>query len=175
MTWSKVKQRIEAGFADSVRGRVEVWTTSYRGAHDRAGESWITVDKVLVHSMGTISYYIAENERSAALIAGGMSSAVAREVARRELGSVGVLADWDFKGALGVYLDLSIDAVLASDVMIIRALGMFDKRLGKRRLRSLDLRHDHDMVQRFHRMRCDAEGIGLTGRPGDVTPRSSLR
>ena len=45
MKWSQLKKRIEESFADSVRGRVEVWNTRYRRAHDDAGEAWITIDK----------------------------------------------------------------------------------------------------------------------------------
>ena len=34
MQWSKVKKRVEATFADCVRGRVEIWATRYRESHD---------------------------------------------------------------------------------------------------------------------------------------------
>jgi hypothetical protein len=58
MRWSKIKKRIEDTFADSVRGRVEVWNTNYRKAHDQAGEAWITIDKKKVHSMGSLTFEI---------------------------------------------------------------------------------------------------------------------
>ena len=38
------------------------------------------------------------------------------------------------------YLLLSIDDILASENVLIRAIGMLDRRLGKRRLRGLDPR-----------------------------------
>src|SRR4051812_28421733 len=44
MKWSKLKQQVESMFAESVRGRVALWTTRYEKAHDRFGRSWITVD-----------------------------------------------------------------------------------------------------------------------------------
>ena len=44
MRWSKLRQRVEAMFAEGVRGRVELRTTRYEKAHDRFGRSWITVD-----------------------------------------------------------------------------------------------------------------------------------
>ncbi|MFC7513559.1 hypothetical protein ACFQUU_00930 [Herbaspirillum sp. GCM10030257] len=45
MQWSQLKKSLEASFAESVRGRVEVWATRYRHAHEQAGEAWITFDK----------------------------------------------------------------------------------------------------------------------------------
>lgn len=44
MKWSELKKRIEEKFAESVHGRVEVWATRYRHAHDQEGEAWITFD-----------------------------------------------------------------------------------------------------------------------------------
>ena len=58
MQWSQLKKRLESTFADSVRGRVEVWATRYRSAHDQAGEAWITFDKNRLVSMGTWTYEV---------------------------------------------------------------------------------------------------------------------
>ncbi len=43
MRWSQLKKMIEATFADHVKGRVEVFVTRYRHAHDAAGEAWIVI------------------------------------------------------------------------------------------------------------------------------------
>ncbi len=64
MKWSQLKKRIEDTFADSVRGRVEVWNTRYRKSHDQEGEAWITIDKKRVHSMGTITYWMEANREA---------------------------------------------------------------------------------------------------------------
>lgn len=56
MRWSKVKQRIEAGFAPSVQGRVEVWQTRYHRAHDSDGEGWITLDGRNIATFGDRSW-----------------------------------------------------------------------------------------------------------------------
>jgi hypothetical protein len=41
MRWSLLKKKVEDNFADSVVGRVEVYNTRYRKAHDEYGEVWV--------------------------------------------------------------------------------------------------------------------------------------
>lgn len=43
MQWSKLKKRIEDNFADSVKGRIQVFTTAYRRQDDIA-RSWLVID-----------------------------------------------------------------------------------------------------------------------------------
>ncbi|MCW3783140.1 SF0329 family protein [Defluviimonas salinarum] len=170
MKWSKLKQRIEDCFADSVRGRVEVWTTRYRHAHDAVGEGWITVDKMRVHSMGTLTYWKKLYTGSAKLQAewdrqhpeesahiGGCLAA--NDETEIMLESTAAISLCNFNDALFEYLNLSIDQILNSDKTIIRALGMFDRRLGKRRLRALDMNSEQELVRRFFGIRCEAEGV----------------
>lgn len=172
MRWSKLKQRIEGGFADCARGRVEVWGTRYRRSHDQEGEVWITIDKVRVHSMGTLTYLVEWFERSTQLqerrdcldyldrtkLDGYRA---AWEEVEQHLKQEGVIGQWEFNKALFEYLNMSIEQILHSDQMIVRALGMFDKRLGKRRLKSLNLSDEHKVVQSFYRLRCAFEGLTL--------------
>lgn len=63
--------------------------------------------------------------------------------------------------ALRSYPDLSIDQVLSSNNPIIRAFGMIDARLGKRRLSKLDVKHEPSFVQSLFRLRCESEGLLL--------------
>lgn len=173
MRWSKLKQRIEEGLADSAKGRVEVWSTSYRKAHDQAGEAWITIDGQRVHSMGSLTNLVEWYERSRALqkerecldykdreqIQGYRG---ARKEVETQLRAEGVIALWEFNDALFEYLNMSLEQILSSDQMIVRALGMFDKRLGKRRLTSMDVSADeHELIQGFYRVRCAFEGLRI--------------
>lgn len=170
MKWSKLKQRVEACFADSVRGRVEVWTTRYRHAHDAVGEGWITVDKERVHSMGTLTYWKELHSGSARLQAERRCQdpedpaqivgclAVNGET-EKMLEETATLSLWSFNDALFEYLNLPIDPILNSDKTIIRALGMFDRRLGKRRLRGLNMDGEQELVRHFYGIRCEVEGV----------------
>jgi hypothetical protein len=170
MEWSKLKQRIEDGLADSAKGRVEVWTTRYRKAHDQEGEAWITIDSQRVHSMGSLTHLAEWYERSHELqknrgcldyrdreqIDGYLEAQ--REV-ETQLRAEGVIPPWKFNEALFDYLNMSLEQILRSDQMIIRALGMFDKRLGKRSLTSMDVSGEHELIQGFYRVRCAFEGL----------------
>ena len=172
MRWSKLKQRIEEGLADSAKGRVEVWSTRYRKAHDQEGESWITIDGQRVHSMGSLTHLVEWYERSRALqeerdcldyrdreqVQGYLEAQKEVEI---QLRAEGVIPLWELNAALFEYLNMSLEQILSSDQMIVRALGMFDKRLGKRRLASMDVSEEHELIQGFYRVRCAFEGLRI--------------
>lgn len=121
MKWSKLKQQVEAMFADGVRGRVELRTMRYEKAHDRFGRSWITVDGREVANM---SNYLACGES----VADG----------NRHRFEAGIFAGYDLPLAMREFLTLSIDAAIASPNPLIRALAVLDRRAGERRLARID-------------------------------------
>ena len=58
------------------------------------------------------------------------------------------------------YLRLSIEDALTSDRPLVRALAVIDRRVGKRRLRSLEIGpEEHPLIREFYQLRCEAEGI----------------
>ena len=66
------------------------------------------------------------------------------------------------------YLTLPIDDALKSPSPLVRGLAVIDRRVGKRRLRSLDIGPDeHPLVRELYQLRREAEGI-----PGDYTPQT---
>lgn len=170
MRWSKLKQRFEDCLAESARGRVEVWSTRYRKAHDQDGEAWITIDGQRVHSMGTLTHLTEWYERSRQLqidrncpdyrdreqIDGYRA---AQSEVEAQLRAEGTIPLWEFNDALFEYLNMPLDHILTSDQTVIRALGMFDKRLGKRRLASMDVSDEHELTKNFFRIRCAFEGL----------------
>ena len=60
------------------------------------------------------------------------------------------------------YLSMSIDDILQSEEIIINALGLLDKRVGKRRLRNVDIKALHPIAQAFYWVRCESENIKIT-------------
>jgi len=169
MKWSQLKKRIEANFADSVAGRVEVWTTRYRESQEAEGEAWITIDKQRVYSMGTYTYLVEAYHEATRL----REEAGCTEDPHRDPGYSGAYIEglhlaeekglfplWDFNRALFDSLSLSIDDAIKSDSPIIRAFATLDRRFGKRRLRAFDDSDEHSLVQTLYRFRCDAEGMG---------------
>lgn len=58
------------------------------------------------------------------------------------------------------YPQLSIDNALNSESVIIKAIALLDKRLGKRKLKNLKYSADvHPLILGFYKLRCEVEGI----------------
>jgi hypothetical protein len=129
MRWSELKRRVEGNFAPTVRGRVEVFTTSQRNAQDGTAEGWITIDAARV----------------------GPAASVANGQLFR--------SDEDFKRALFSSLTLSLDAMLASKDALLHALAVLDRRFDKRRLESFNPRGESELTRRLYAFRCAAEGL----------------
>lgn len=172
MRWSKLKQLVEDRMADSLQHRVQVYSTWYRClGHDRLGRVWITVDKREVASMSDLPYYIdyrdlAEQIRMTVGATDYRDPAQQRELsaasskAETILHHQGRYSRPQAHAMLKMYMSQTIDDALHSDEMLIRALAMLDNRVGKRRLRTLQLADDeHPLVRQFYELRCEAEGI----------------
>lgn len=140
MRWSKVKQLVEERMAPSLQHHVEVHSTRYhndRWQEDSRG--WFTVDKCEVANFSSLSFPYWE-------IAAPPQKYVSEK--------------GEFEQALGSMFTLSIDEMLIAENAIVRALAMLDCRLGKRRLRMMQLGEDvHPLVRQFYDLRCEAEGI----------------
>lgn len=170
MQWSKLKRRIEESFADSVKGRVQVWATRYRHSHDQVGESWITIDKVRVVSMGTQSYFNEYYGTAHRLRTEGdcldyrdpgqkEGYYKAYDEAEKATQEKGIFPSWELGHSIREFLRISIDEALASGNPIIRTLAVLDHRFGKRRLIEFDPTEEHPMVVQMYQFRCSAEGL----------------
>lgn len=165
MQWSNLKSRTEAFISPSLKGRVELRSTRYRGAHDQTGRGYIIVDGKEVWNMCTLSFWGAEYPRIDAIAQEKeISPAAAQVIADAQLEQEGVLPQWGFYRTLESYCNASIEASLESKNPLIKALAFIDARVGKRRLEKLDVTAEHPMVQYFFNLRCEAEGISLTNR-----------
>lgn len=169
MKWSQLKKRVESLFADAVKGRVALRTTRYRKAHDSMGRAWITLDGREVINMCSYAQEIAHWREAGRLRQeSGCTDYrnpehkagyyAAFDEAKETLRWSGVFAPHEFHQALFNYLNLPIDGILASPDPITRAIGMLDRRVGIRRLASVDVGHEHSLVRRLHEFRCEAEG-----------------
>ena len=72
---------------------------------------------------------------------------------------IGVYTWWDLPAAAWEYLNLSIDDAMASENTVIRALAMLDKRLGRRRLVTLDPSSETPLVATLLRFRLEVAGL----------------
>lgn len=162
MQWSQLRKRVEGMFADSVKGRVALRSTGYHKSHDEEGRYWITVDDEEVANMPrwydwALKQYVDRSDLPQAFA-----------------DYVSLFAKDNLGWAMRQYLTMSIDDVLRSENVLIQALGMLDRRVGKRRLRALTTTDSHPLVRAFHRFRCEAEGLLVVdGR--EKTEKLSLR
>jgi hypothetical protein len=166
MQWSKLRSTLEARFAPALRGRVRLHQARYRHANEEVGRVWIAVDGEERAAFATGARWRQVREAADRLMderqAWGSPAAYEQAVADAAgaLREAGVHGDDDALNELEAYLSLPVDAALASDSPLLRALAVLDARVGKRRLRELaSAPDDHPLVVALLRVRCDAEGI----------------
>jgi hypothetical protein len=157
MQWSQLKHRVEARFAPSLRGRVQVWAAVYRKPATTDGRGWITLDGEQIHSMTDTPANAARDALWQAI-----------EVAR-DAGPGTPESDWtrhganyftyqDFREALECSLQSGVDELLGSPLPLCRALAMLDGRLGKRRFQCLAaMEREHPLVRLLYGLRARAE------------------
>lgn len=149
MQWSQLRKRVEEMFADSVKGRIELRSTGYRHFHDGDGRYWITIDGEEIANMPHWWEWNLRNFVGQPNLPNDFADFVS------------LLAKGGLGPAMRLYLTLSIDDILQNDNVLVQALGIFDRRVGKRRLRALNVNDSHPLVRLFHCFRCEADGIAL--------------
>ena len=164
MQWSKLKQTIQSKFADSIKGRVELFSTTYRKPNSNDGRGWITIDKKEIVNFATIkswwnyrAYYheatktdckthpaIDNNERTIDLLI-----------------EEGEFSRFDLHNCCWEYLNLTVEEGLEHKSPIINSIAVLDKRLGKRRLVNLDNDKLHPLTKRLLEFRLSVENLKL--------------
>jgi len=161
LRWSQLRKAIEERITRPLRGRVELHSTRYRRSADQEGRVWITVDGQEVFSMATVIHLVPLWERAAAIATAepDLSPEAANGRAVAEFAAQGRFTQLTFYSALDEYLNLSIERALGSSNMLIRALALIDRRLGRRRFEALRLAPgEHALVRLSYSLRAEAEG-----------------
>ena len=164
MQWSKLKQTIESKFADSIKGRVEVFSTRYRKPNSDLGRGWVTIDKDEIVNFATIKSrwnygaYYHEATQTNCLTHPAIND---NERTIGELAEEGEFSRFDLHNCCWEYLNLTIEEGLEHASPIINSLAVLDKRLGKRRLITLDKDKFHPLTKRLLEFRLSAENLGL--------------
>jgi hypothetical protein len=161
MRWSKLRQRIESGIAPSLAGRVRFMVTRYRRAHDAEGRWAVLLDGDEIGGLGCI---VADQEQTELLSLKAaeldVPLAEARSAADQALCAVAHHTLPMFYGSLSAYLNMSVEAALASSDAVLRSLAILDRRLGRRRLAGIRLSGEASELEvGCLRARLDAEGL----------------
>jgi hypothetical protein len=151
MTWSKLKKQVEALLAESVKDHLQFYMTRYGpGDSYTMARAWVTWDRVELINMSNVEWLMARYSLK-------YSGETMPEMVLRQRG---VYSRDDFYEALIEYVNLPFEAALQSANDIIMAWAMFDRRLGKRRLRRMSPGDvARPLVRQFYHLRCQAENI----------------
>lgn len=157
MQWSQLKHRVEARFAPSLKGRVQVWAAVYRKPATTDGRGWITLDGEQIHSMTDTPGDAAWRALGQAIDAAAVAEPGTPESDWSRHGAY-FFTYHDFREALEWSLQCGVDELLASESPLCRALAMLDGRLGKRRFQRLaGMEREHPLVTLLYGIRAQAE------------------
>lgn len=172
--WSKAKKRLMSLLCESLHSRVDFHVINYRKAHDQLGRAVITVDKVELLSMCTITaereeYYRERdirNQLNDFSYDNVFNNRAIQERAQEQLKNEGIYAQYDFFTALEEYFNSPIEVSLKSNDLLLKVLCILDRRVGKRTLCKMkeSISEENKLVQDFYKLRCDAENIFLHGK-----------
>ena len=152
MQWSQLRKRVEAEFAEELRGRVSVHVTRHH-ERSRSGRGWITVDGDEAANFCDWSVYYPNPDH--------------RPSHKDALANYGELRAWDFKEACWSLIHDGVAPALASGEPLRMALAVMHRKVGKRRLEQLASEEQlHPLVRHFVQLRLGA---------GGAAPRNSFK
>ncbi|MDQ1146530.1 hypothetical protein QE429_003357 [Bacillus sp. SORGH_AS 510] len=174
MRWSKTKFLLESLICENLVKRVKIHLTSYNASIGEPRRIWITLDNTEIFNAST-QYYLIEHDKLWENVKLMTDKPFPECLYECYPEFVGKFSDQDYSmlvleqrnvfnvdrvySALVQYPNLSIDEAICSDNVIVQALAMIDKRLGKRRLHNIRFAPDtHHLIKGFYTIRCDAEG-----------------
>lgn len=160
-TWSGMRKKLEREYlAESLRGHIQYYATSYRKSHDHEGRAAIRYDgKEIIKGCYWNNWMKAglfpRDEKWERRMA--MENAYMDDVALK----LGVFDQRCFYRAFEEFEHQSIEESLVSDNLIIRIFAILDRRIGKRRLLLMQetINDEPEMFQEFFAIRAKAEGL----------------
>ena len=82
----------------------------------------------------------------------------------------GILSKSEFYGFLFEFLSMPHVKALDSDNIVILAMAVLDRRLGKRRIPKLyDRYQSHPLLKRLYEFRCEVEGVTAISKVKDAS------
>ena len=169
--WSKSKKHLMSFMCDSLHDRVDFQVINYRKAHDQLGRAVLTIDKVEMLTMCTLTaereiYYkelAIRTQLNDFNDADAFKNQTIQTDAHELLKKEGIYAQYDFFSALEDYFNSPIERSLKSKDILIKILCLLDRRVGKRTLRNMQesILEEPALVYDFYKLRCNAEHITI--------------
>jgi deoxycytidylate deaminase len=160
-TWSGIRKKLESDYlAESLRGHIQYFATSYSYCPDHEGRAAIMYDGKEIISGGYYNNWMKadqfpHDEKYEKRMHEEMT--YMDDTAMR----LGVFDQRCFYEAFEIFDNQSIEKSLESDNMIVRIFAVLDRRVGKRRLLAMKEHMEEDALtfQDFYTIRAKAEGI----------------
>lgn len=159
MKWSKLKKTVEDRFADSVRGKVHVYSTRYssNGNRCRCGRAWLTYKGEQIASFETIlnlkrEFILREPTTQCGHIDIDRDSRRSDKSVER-----GEFSRFHLHEACWEFLQMPINEALNSSNPLIQGLALWDARTGSRRLVAANESVRHPLCKRLLQIRLDED------------------
>lgn len=160
-TWSGIRKKLETEYlAQSLRGHIQYYATSYSKSPDHEGRAAIRYDgKEIIRGCYYNQWLKAglfpRDEKWEKRMS--TEHAYMDDVALK----LGVFDQRCFYRAFEEYDNQSIEQSLASDNLIVRIFAVLDRRVGKRRLLVMqkNIENEPETFQEFFAIRAKAEGL----------------
>ena len=163
MQWSKLKSRVEESFADSIKGRIKIFTTAYR-RQDEISRSWVVIDGKQEISLTDNASWWEQGAYFHELTPTDCLQHQAISEGDRTEGKIhehGEFSSYDFKIMAFESLSLSALDCISSEHPLLRTLGVLNKKIGKAKVKALE-KDKHPMVAYFAKFRTKAEATNNT-------------
>lgn len=166
-TWSKIKNKLEQEYlAESLRGHIQYFVTTYRKSHDQEGRAAILLDGKELISGGyykrySVAHLFPKDEK--------YETRMREEISFMDDTALqlGVFDQRSFYQAFYEFDNQSIEKSLKSENLLVQIFAILDKRVGKRRLLLMkkEILDEPKMFQLFYTIRIEKEGIDFVSRP----------
>ena len=165
MIWSKIKRNVENKFAENLKGKIQIYVTSYEKGYDTTdlfNRGWITVNgKEVVNFSTPDAFYLngRDYHYTTPTNCAKSGNKIYEERDSKLLSEKGEFSKFDLSNCCYAYPDFSIEEALNHESPIINMFAVLDKRLGKRRLLKLNQQELHPLVKYFLNIRMESENL----------------
>ena len=112
--WSKFKSQLQSLWSDPIKDRIDIHATVYRESHDSLGKIWITFDKEIIFEANTLEKDLKLDKTSSEL------------------------NQWECLDEIYNFLNKPFEESLKKQNKLTKILCLIDRRLGKRRLITME-------------------------------------
>jgi len=157
MRWSKVKKLVESSFAESVKSRIQIYSTHYQCS---CGRGWITLDgKELVDlsTMLSAMIYRCVYHETTNIPYPKHPAVLDNERTPNKLVEDGEFSRFDLHIACWDYLHQSIKDSLESKNPLIKSLAVLSAKVGRGRLSEIAKQDLHPLTRALLDFRVEAE------------------